>query len=247
MLPFPPFSLMKTVGPTEKKDYDNPSGNPVFGNQVPLINYSSVFDFGCGCGRIARQMMQQVHPPKVYVGVDLYKDSIKWCSENLSSINSRYEFYHLDVFNPSMNPYSDNKEVPFPTSDKFSLVNAHSVFTHITEPHLCHYLTECARVLDVNGVFRATWFLFDKTGFPMMQEFQNGLYINLDDPSNAAIFDYRFVERMYEKNGLVIYKIIPPAVRGFQWIIYAAHKDDVLLKAVFPEDAAPTGIVRPPI
>jgi hypothetical protein len=146
-----------------------------------------------------------------------------------------------------MNPSSEEYEVPFPTSNKFSLVNAHSVFTHITEPHLDFYISECSRILDIKGVFRATWFLFDKIAFPMMQEFQNCLYINIGDPSNATIFDYHFIERTYEKHGLSIFKIIPPAVRGFQWILYASQENDVLQKAIFPEDTAPTGIVRPPV
>lgn len=248
MLPFPPLNLRKSVGPIEDEFYDNPKGELIFGDQIPSENYSSVFDFGCGCGRIARQlMMQNLSSPETYVGIDLFKDSIKWCSQNLSPINPAYRFHHLDVFNAQFNPRSKKEVAPFPTNEKFRLVNAHSVFTHITEPYLDHYLGECARVLDAKGIFRATWFLFDKKSFPMMQEFQNGLYINLNDPTNATIFDYRFIEKKYDDLGLVIFRIIPPSVRGHQWILLAMPKENAMPKAEFPDDVAPIGIVRAPI
>ena len=44
-------------------------------------------------------------------------------------------------------------------------------------------------MLRDGGIAVTTFFLFDKAGFPMMQEFQNAPYINLDDPTNAVIFD----------------------------------------------------------
>lgn len=249
MLPFPPLNLRKTVGPLEDEFYDNRTGNPVFGDEVPLENYSSVFDFGCGCGRIARQlMMQRGTAVERYVGVDLYSESIRWCSENLGRLNAAYRFHHLDVFNAQFNPGSKNTVLPFPENGKFLLVNAHSVFTHITEPFLNYYLGECARVLDATGICRATWFLFDKRNFPMMQESQNCLYINLNDPTNATIYDYRFVEKQYDEHGMVIFRIIPPAVRGHQWILLAAPKGNVArTRCEFPDDVAPMGIVRPPV
>ena len=40
-----------------------------------------------------------------------------------------------------------------------------------------------------DGWLHASWFLFDKRLFPMMQPFQNALFINETDPSNAVIFD----------------------------------------------------------
>lgn len=81
----------------------------------------------------------------------------------------------------------------------------------------------------------------------MMQETQNCLYINLDDPTNATIFDYRYIEKKYRDYGMVIFLIIPPAVRGHQWILLATPKGNISTKAEFPDDVAPVGIVRPPV
>jgi SAM-dependent methyltransferase len=248
VIPFPPVELMKSVGTDDKNFFDNPKGEPVFINEIESENYERVFDFGCGCGRIARTLMlQKESSPKRYIGIDLFKKSIEWCKDNLTKVDKNYVFIHHDVFNAQFNPKGFNGTKPFPTSEKFTLVNAHSVFTHIIESQMEFYLSECAKLLDDSGVLRSTWFFFDKAGFPMMQEFQNCLYINPDDLTNATIYDYKYIQNKYAEHGLVIYKIIPPTVRGFQWIILAAKEKVGLHRAEFPDDVAPLGIVRPPV
>jgi len=247
-IPFPPIELRKSVGPVEDIYFDNPEGGLIFGDQIAPEKYERFFDFGCGCGRNARQLLlQKMYKPRRYFGVDLYRNSIEWCKANLEPLDENFSFSHHDAFNAGFNPGGSKEDVPFQTQEKFTLVNAHSVFTHIVESHIDHYLSECARVLDKGGVFRATWFLFDKTGFPMMQEFQNCLYINPEDPTNATIYDVNYVQRKYEENGLIIFKINPPAVRGFQWDLIATNEAGGQSKAEFPDDVAPIGIVRPPL
>lgn len=239
---------MKSVGSVDENFFDNPSGELVFLDEIESEKYERIFDFGCGCGRIARKLMcQKKNSPKQYMGIDLFKKSIEWCNENLTKLDNNYAFFHHDVFNAQLNPKGIKDKKTFPTSAKFTLVNAHSVFTHIIEVQLEFYLSECARILDDDGVFRATWFLFDKSGFPMMQEFQNCLYINPDDLTNATIYDYKYIQNKYAEQGLVIYKIIPPTVRGFQWFLIAAKERLGLQKAEFPDDVAPLGIMRPPV
>lgn len=245
--PLPPLQLRRTVGPVEEVYWQNPKGLPAFGSEVPPEKYESVFDFGCGCGRTARQLMQQLQPPSSYLGIDLNRDSIDWCVENLTPVWRNCRFVHVDAHHGTFNRESQTYQVPFPTRQAFTLVNAHSVFTHITEPNVDFYLSECVRVLAPPGVFRATWFLFDKAAFPMMQEFQNCLYINLHNPANATIYDLHFVERKYEEYGLTITKVIAPAIRGFHWILIASRTEVAGSKAAFPEDTARVGIVRPPV
>ena len=57
-LPFPPIEFRRLVGPTDTKFLDNTSRALVFPDVKPDA-YASVFDFGCGCGRLARQLIQQ--------------------------------------------------------------------------------------------------------------------------------------------------------------------------------------------
>jgi hypothetical protein len=126
------------------------------------------------------------------------------------------------------------------------LVEALSVFTHLTQPQVEFYLNEAARVLRPTGVLHSTWFLFDKTNFPMMHDFQNALYINVRDPSNAVIFDKTWLRAEAAKAGLTIYKIFPPEIRGFQWKVLMSPERAGLPAADFPSDDAEVGLARPP-
>ena len=57
-LPMPPREMRVLVGPQDEQDFDNPTGRPVYPG-LPPEAYRSVLDFGCGCGRVARQLIQQ--------------------------------------------------------------------------------------------------------------------------------------------------------------------------------------------
>ncbi len=247
-LPIPPLEMRELVGPTAPAAFDNPTGHLVFQNLLPEY-YRSVFDFGCGCGRIARQLIQQSPRPERYLGIDLHRGMIRWCQKHLQAVIPSFEFVHHDVFNLGFNPGADKPSVlPFPAPDHgFTLVNAWSVFTHVSEEQAGFYMRECSRVLAKNGIFQSTWFLFDKSDFPMMQDFQNALFINDVDPSNAVIFDHRWLWRLVREAGMTIFNVIPPTVRGYQWVLHMALAEDDRGWVDIPEDSAARGIVRPPV
>ena len=243
--PMPPASLRRSVGVEDTVFFENPHGVLAFGDMVPADKYDRVFDFGCGCGRVARQMLlQSSHVPSRYYGVDLFRPSIDWCRDNLSKANPNFVFEHVDVFNPQLNPGGID-QAPMPTDETFSLINAHSVFTHILERNLKFYFSECVRLMEPGAIMRATWFLFDKQFFPMMQDFQNCLYINSDDCSNATIYDLNFVQSLYKEFGLRIVEVKRPGIRGHQWTIISANESGV--DAEFPVDDADFGLARPPV
>lgn len=235
------------VGPTDPCAFDNPAGAAV----VPEAGdrtYGAIFDFGCGCGRMARQFIQQRPQPTRYLGVDLHAGMIRWCRENLAPAAPQFTFEHHDVFNLGFNPTGSTEPLDLPAeSSSFDLVVAKSVFTHILEDAVPHYLAEVARVLRPGGAFFSTWFLFDKRPFPMMQPSQNALYINPVDPTNATIFDRGWFNTAIEAAGLTLTSATSPAVRGFHWEIIleptAAGKPAVEL----PEDDAPFGSSPPPV
>ena len=95
-IPLPPIELRRTIGSVDPAFFDNPDGKFIFGDKISPVNYSRVFDFGCGCGRVARQLLQQKVVPERYVGIDLNKQSIDWCVENLSRINENFSFHHYE-------------------------------------------------------------------------------------------------------------------------------------------------------
>jgi SAM-dependent methyltransferase len=238
--------MRELIGPTEPEAFDQPAGEPVFPTVSPA-HYASVFDFGCGCGRVARRLALASAPmPERYIGIDLHRGMIRWASENLGPWLPNFSFLHHDVFNRGFNPDpSLPRTAPFPVEDgSATLLIAHSVFTHLVQDAAEFYLSEVARVLASDGVASVTWFLFDKRQFPMMHDFQNALYINDVDPTNAVIFDRDWLSRALDDRGLRIRSAITPDIRGFQWILeIVLGKGSIPL----PADDAPFGRKPPPI
>ena len=245
-LPLPPLEMRELVGVTDPESFEQPRGVPVFPT-LAESQYESVLDFGCGCGRFARRLALAAAPtPKRYLGIDLHRGMIEWDQANLSPRLPGFRFEHHDVFNPGFNPNPRLPRVaPIPAEDQsVTLFIAYSVFTHLLQPSAEHYLGEVARVLRPGGVLLSTWFLFDKALFPMMQDFQNALYINSDDPTNAVIFDRRWLIESLEARGLRIRAATPPGMRGFQWLI---EIEPGVGSIPLPEDLAPLGRKPPPV
>lgn len=192
--PVPPLRYRFLVGPLDEKAFDNSSGQLVF-NRIPSENYSEVFDFGCGCGRVARMLMQQQTAPQKYLGIDINKRMIDWCKRTITPFNSNYQFAHHDVHNLLLGSKNSNRIFDtFPAPDNsFTLFIAISVFTHVLPEQTEFYLSEASRILKPGGLAMTSWFLFNKRDFPMMQAAQNALYINANDPTNAVIYDEEYV------------------------------------------------------
>lgn len=242
-IPMPPVELRRSVGLEGTEHFENPHGVLAFGDDVDAANYESVLDFGCGCGRVARQMLLQSHSvPSRYLGLDLYRPSIEWCQKNLRAPG--FDFVHLNAFNIGLNP-DGLRLASIDTKEAFTLINAHSVFTHIIEPDIDFYFEQLASRLTRGGTMRTTWFMFEKSNFPMMQEFQNCIYINPDDLTNATIYATDFVRRLFSRHGLQIIRAHRPSIRGHQWALFAAVGDGA--HAEFEADLAPVGLARPPV
>jgi SAM-dependent methyltransferase len=247
-LPLPPLEMRQLVGPLDDASYDNATGSDVFPD-VADKTYGAVFDFGCGCGRIARQLIQQTRPPKRYVGLDHHAGMVRWCQQNFTPLAQQFSFIHHDVEDMGFNPGAGKPAtLPFPVKDReFSFILAYSVFTHIVESSVVHYLHECARILSTDGILRTTWFLFDKRPFPMMQEFQNALYVNAVDPTNAVIYDKAWLRAAAAAAGLAIGKVTPPTIRGYHWFVDFVLASQAGPECAFPDDVAPLGSQPPPV
>lgn len=247
-LPLPPLEMRKLVGPTEERFYDNPDGRPVIGEVAPE-RYRSVLDFGCGCGRIARQLIQQEARPERYLGIDLHRGMVRWCQENLAPRAPGFEFRHHDVHNLGFNPGIEKpRTAPFPAEDgAFTLVIAWSVFTHLVQAQVGDYLREIARVLAPEGILTSTWFLYHRADFPMLTEEQRSLYINEQDPTNAVIYDRDFVRERAREAGLAITAATPPAIRGFHWQLQMMPLASGVEEVELPADDAPLGRQPPPL
>jgi SAM-dependent methyltransferase len=247
-LPLPPEKMRELVGLVDPGGYDNPTGDPIWPG-LPASAWRSYLDFGSGCGRSARRLLQQREPPARYIGLDLHAGMVRWCNEHLTPPGSGFSFVHHDVFNPGLNP--DRRRpwaLPLPVeAASCSLIEATSVFTHLTESQAEHYLDEIERVLTPDGVLIATFFLFDKPDFPMLQNFQNALYVNENDPTNAVIFARTWLRDALRHRGLLISGVGAPEVRGFHWTLRVCRAGAGAVAVEFPEDSGRVARRPPPL
>ena len=105
---------------------------------VALDDLRSVLDFGCGCGRTARAWASlglDLH------GCDYNAEPVAWCAEQLP---------FMQVQRNALEP-----PAPFP-DERFDLVYAISVLTHLTEPLAEQWVAEWTRMLKPGGLLLAT-------------------------------------------------------------------------------------------
>jgi SAM-dependent methyltransferase len=229
-LPIPPIEIRRLAGPTDPRDFDNPDGRLLWGDLVygplkPGEAYQHIFDFGCGCGRNARQFLLQHQPPIRYVGIDISRAMIEWCQKNLR--RPGVQFFHHDVWspNPAYAPdNSPNEYLPLRhCGEDFTLINAHSVFTHLLERQTRFYLKELRSMLAENGLFRTTWFFFNKAWFPVLNPDQHCLYVNGSDPTQAVYYDWDFFKSLCQEIGLKIIDASWTRINGYQSVILLAR------------------------
>jgi SAM-dependent methyltransferase len=218
-IPMPPYELRVMTGAPDEEFFDNPTGKLLYPELDPQV-YDAVFDFGCGCGRAARQLLQQKQlVPRRYVGIDVHRTMIDWCTANLTSVAPHFQFVHHDVWSPSYGRgNSPQLAEPFPVEDcAFSLVHVNSVFTHMYKEQTEYYLHEIARILRPDGVAMTTWFLFDNESFPFIRGGVPTLHISEIDPTTAVIYDRCWLLDTFRRCGLSVKQTRHPLVAGHQW------------------------------
>jgi len=131
--PIPPQALMRaTTGVAGEREFTH-HGATLWralsaASPIPLAQYDSVLDFGCGCGRLAR--MFKGFPGRL-AGCDIDPRVVAWCREALD---------YMDVHRSGVAP-------PLPFGDgEFAAIVSISIFTHLTEATQDAFLAELARV-----------------------------------------------------------------------------------------------------
>ena len=147
--PVPPAALRVRVGGWEDADHFLGVGRKVFWDVKRLLRsidralpeFTSILDFGCGCGRLTRFLAPA--PGQHVVGSDIDPESIAWCDANLARDGTTF------VVNATMPP------LPF-ADGQFDLVIAISVFSHLPEDLQHAWLAEIARVVRARGLLIAS-------------------------------------------------------------------------------------------
>jgi len=188
---------------------------------APVAPHHNVLEIGCGIGRDAIPLTEVLESDAHYLGIDIIRDSIEWCSENIGRRYSNFLFVHYDVHDQLHNPSGEiaTTDITFPlANDSVDRIIVRSVFTHMFEDGITHYLREFHRVLKPNGLALVSFFLVDESmldhirsnevelagiGLRFPIEYADGCYINDQQvPAGAVAFDLAAVDRMLDASGL---------------------------------------------
>lgn len=200
---------------------------------------TTILEIGCGMGRDALQLIELEPPISRYIGVDVTWDAIAWCKQNISTRHPNFEFHHFNAKHELYNPLGTQTSLDFalPAVDaSVDRVLLGSVFTHLFEDEVVHYLKEIKRVLSPNGLAYATFFLYsaetieaairtDRTPFGLRFEHPHGegcFISNPDYPTGAVAYTDEAMRRMINAAGLSLAR---PYLRGW-WSGYYEEADD---------------------
>ncbi|HLN04591.1 MAG TPA: class I SAM-dependent methyltransferase [Bryobacteraceae bacterium] len=106
---------------------------------VPIAHFQSIFDFGCGCGRVIRHW-RPLTSARLH-GADQNPDLVAWCRQNLA-----FAEFQSNTLEPRLD-YADQK---------FEFAYALSVFTHMPEDLQQPWMSELWRILRPGGYLLIT-------------------------------------------------------------------------------------------
>jgi len=103
----------------------------------PPETISSVLDFGCGCGRVLRPLIERWPSEAAFHGCDIDDQAISWLS-----VNEPRGTFAVTGFSPPL-PYE---------TGQFDLVYSVSVLTHLGRRHQFDWLGELQRIVAPGGL-----------------------------------------------------------------------------------------------
>jgi SAM-dependent methyltransferase len=190
---------------------------------------SQVLDVGCGYGRLAHALIRWASFHGSYIGFDVLKRHVDWCTEHLAPARpGRMRFHHVNVENQRYNPEGDvpASELTFPVAEEWAeVVVAVSVFTHLPAVDVSAYLRQISRALRPGRSAYVTFFLLDeelrsKSNTARLDRLlphklgQTARYRDSSDPLHMIAYDDRWLEAEAHAAGLVPQVTLPGTWSG---------------------------------
>jgi ubiquinone/menaquinone biosynthesis C-methylase UbiE len=164
----PETKIRNLFGPFDDKEYYFNLGKEQAEKITQWLSIKpedKILDLGCGCGRIAIHFLNYLSEQGKYIGIDIDKDFISYCSNNISMLDDNFQFHFIDVYNGAYGREGKLKadEVILPVeSESMDVVILWSLFTHMNLTDIESYLKEVYRVLKKGGRFIASLNLYNK-------------------------------------------------------------------------------------
>lgn len=127
-----------------------------------LASFNRILDFGCGCGRTMIHL-KDLAPRAELEGTDIDAKAIEWCKRHLPFADFRTS--------------SETPPVDYPT-DRFDLIYAISVFTHLDENYQFRWLEELRRIAAPGAILLLTVdsSLVGNQEFVFQRSYEEGLF-----------------------------------------------------------------------
>lgn len=173
-----------------------------------------ILDVGCGWGRLAFALRDEMGPGVEYEGFDPHAGHVQFAQRNLSATDPRFGLHIADVANEIYNPGGSLAPVGFrfPYSEhRFDAVVAHSLFRFVQPEVFEHYVAEVARVLRPGGRFLASFYLLNEAReerLPSMRPPLSFVFpagdVTTTRPRREGLLAYRedYVREVLSRNGL---------------------------------------------
>ena len=216
--------VILTGGGTDDWDLISKLHVEMYRKYTPINEDDFVLEVGSGVGRDAIQLTKILSNKGRYVGFDIIKPSIEWCKQNITKKFKNFTFHYYDIQSQIHNNSGTitTRDITLPAKDKtVDKIFLHSVFTHMYEEDIRHYLREFSRVLKDDGLVLASFFILDTNALAALESgksnggrhplsFQHKLskdcYINDPKyPEGAIGFSPKKIKSMLREAGLGIH------------------------------------------
>jgi SAM-dependent methyltransferase len=182
-----------------------------------LQPHERVLDIGCGIGRVALPLTQWLADGGDYAGFDIVPEGVRWCQTHITPRYPNFRFELADIYNATYNPGGRYRahDYRFPYADNtFDFAWTKSVYTHMLDEDIAHYLAETARVLKPGGRCLNTFFLLNaeslqgieagRSQFDFRHRVGHALMVSEAEPEKAIAFDEPWIYALHAHAGLEI-------------------------------------------
>lgn len=184
-----------------------------FTNLGGLKISDTVLDIGSGNGRMAYPLKDYLTKGKYY-GVEIVKQGVDFCARAYAD-DPHMKFIHADIINDRYNPNgiiaADEYRFPF-DEESMDFIFLTSVFTHMLQKDVEHYMSEIARLLKPGGTCFITVFLINDESRKLMEEgkgmrsfqfYEGHSYTgSRENPENAVAYEEEYFNELIKQNGL---------------------------------------------
>lgn len=210
-----PVRLMAMTG-AGVETWEGISANHIahYERYCPIQATHNVLEIGCGVGRDAIPLASKLQGGK-YVGVDIMKEHIEWCQNHITRRYPDFEFLYVDVRSDDYNPNGSLTTLDVDYSSiglKFDRIILQSVFTHMLEEEVTHYLSQFRCMLAPEGVVFATFFILNtdkhraakqSARYKFLHMLHDGLFVqDLANPRRVVAYAAGALSRVLSASGL---------------------------------------------